>query len=327
MPIRHRLDSLVRRSLLGGLLALLAPLAAAWTDKPVKILVPAPPGGSIDVVARLFAEQLQADTGIQAIVEYKPGAGGAIAVQALRSAPADGQTLMLTSSNVLTEIPHAMKTSFDPLKDVRPIATLARGSIVLVCNPALPATDLPGFVAYAKANPGKLSFATYSAGTASHYAGMILNQKAGLDLAHVPFAGSPPALAQVMGGQIALMFDGMATSLPQIRGGKLRALAVASSARSVHLPSVPTTAELGYPDINYGGWFGFIAAAGLPQELADRINAVMNKSAAAPRLAERLAAAGMEPNQPISSAQMAQLIKADYERNAATVKAFDIKLQ
>jgi tripartite-type tricarboxylate transporter receptor subunit TctC len=323
----HTLFRALRRTLLTGL-AVAGSLAQAqaWTDKPVKVIIPAPSGGSIDVVGRLFAEQLQADTGITAIMDYKPGAGGAIAVQALRSAPADGLTLMLTSSNVLVEIPHVMKTSFDPLKDVKPIATVARGAVVLVANPQVPATDVAGFVNYAKANPGKLSFASYSAGTASHYAGLILNQKAGLDLQHIPFPGSPPALVQVMGGQIPLMFDGMATSLPQIRAGKLKALGVASTARSVHLPQVPTLAEQGYGEVTYGGWFGFIASSAMPDDLIAKINAAIVKSAAVPRLAEKLAAAGLEPNVAMTPAQMGQLIRSDFDRNLATVKAFDIKL-
>lgn len=309
-----------------GLAAIAAQPALAWTDKPVKIIIPAPPGGSIDVVARIFAEQLQADTGINAIVEYKPGAGGAIAVQALRAAPADGFTLMLTSSNVLVEIPHVMKTGFDPLKDVKPVAPVARGALVLVANMSVPAQDVQSFIAYAKANQGKLSFATYSAGTVSHYSGLILNQKAGLDMQHVPFAGSPPALIQVMGGQIPIMFDGMATSLPQIKAGKLRALGVASSSRSTHLPQVPTLVEQGFPEITYGGWFGFIANASMPDELVARINAAIIKSAASPKLAEKLVQSGLESNVPMTPAQMAQLIKTDFERNAATVKTFDIKL-
>ena len=317
------------RALITGLAAAAAATLAqaqAWTDKPVKIIIPAPAGGSIDVVARLFADQLRVDTGMIAIVDYRPGAGGAIAVQALRSAPADGQTLMLTSSNVLVEIPHVMKTSFDPLKDVKPIATVAAGGVVMVVNPAVPATDVASFIAYAKANRGKLGFASYSTGTVSQYAGLILNQKAGLDMQHVPFAGSPPALVQVMGGQIPMMFDGLATSLPQIRAGKLRALAVASATRSIHLPQVPTMVEQGYGEIKYGGWFGFITSSAMPDDLVARINAVIVMSAASPVLAEKLAAAGLEPNVAVTPAQMAQLIKSDFDRNLATVKAFDIKM-
>ena len=314
------------RLLLALVAAAATPLAFGWTDKPVKILVPAPAGGTMDVVARILAEQLSVDIGQPVIVDNKPGAGGAIAVQALMAAPPDGQTIMVTASNILTEIPHVMKTAFDPLKDVRPVATVARAGMVLVAAPSLPAQDVKGLVAYVKANPGKLSFASYSAGTSSHYAGMIFNQKAGLDLQHVPFAGSPPALTQVMGGQIALMFDGIATSMPQIKGGKLKAFAVAAKTRSAHLPQVPTMAELGYPDIDFSNWVGTAVASGVPADIVDKINAATLKAASSPKVRDRLVAAGFEPNTSMTSAQLAQSVKADYERNATIVKAFNIKL-
>ena len=314
------------RLLLALVAAAATPLAFGWTDKPVKILVPAPAGGTMDVVARILAEQLSVDIGQPVIVDNKHGAGGAIAVQALMAAPPDGQTIMVTASNILTEIPHVMKTAFDPLKDVRPVATVARAGMVLVAAPSLPAQDVKGLVAYVKANPGKLSFASYSAGTSSHYAGMIFNQKAGLDLQHVPFAGSPPALTQVMGGQIALMFDGIATSMPQIKGGKLKAFAVAAKTRSAHLPQVPTMAELGYPDIDFSNWVGTAVASGVPADIVDKINAATLKAASSPKVRDRLVAAGFEPNTSMTSAQLAQSVKADYERNATIVKAFNIKL-
>lgn len=314
------------RLLLALLATLTAPLALAWTDKPVRMIVPAPAGGTMDVVARILAEQLSADIGQPVIVDNKPGAGGAIAVQAMVAAPADGQTIMVTASNILTEIPHVMKTGFDPLKDVRPVATVARAAIVLVSAPGLPATDIKGLINHARANPGKLSFASYSAGTSSHYAGMIFNQKAGLDLQHVPFPGSPPALVQVMGGQIAIMFDGLVTSLPQIKGGKLRAYGVAGTTRSAHLPDVPTFAELGLPDIDFSNWLGTVVASGVPAALVDKINAATLKTAAAPKVRDRLVAAGFEPNTSLTAAQLAQSVKAEYDRNAVIVKTFNIQL-
>ena len=314
------------RLLLVILAAVATPHALAWSDKPVKLLVPAPAGGTMDVVARILADQLSADIGQPVVVDNKPGAGGAIAVQAMMTAPADGQTIMVTASNILTEIPHVMKTSFDPLKDVRPVATIARAGMVLVGSPNLAARDLKELITYIKANPGKLSFASYSAGTSSHYAGMIFNQKAGLDLQHVPFAGSPPALAQVMGGQIAVMFDGIVTSMPQIRGGKLKAFGVAAKTRSAHLPQVSALGELGYPDLDFSNWLGTVVAASVPADVADRINAATLKAAAAPKVRDRLTVAGFEPNISLSSSQLTQSVKAEHERNAAIVKAFGIQL-
>ena len=313
--------------LLAATLIAFAPMAMAWTDKPVKLLVPAPAGGTMDVVARIVAAQLSADIGQPVVVDNKPGAGGGIAVQAMNAAAADGQTIMVTASNVLTEIPHVMKTGFDPLKDVKPIATLARAGLVLVGNAAVPADDLKALVAYLKANTGKMSYASYSAGTVSHYAGSIFNQKIGADMQHVPFAGSPPALQQVMGGQIPIMFDGIVTSMPQIKGGKLKAYGVASKVRSAHLPNVPTLAEQGFPELDFSNWLGVVASAKISPEMAAKINAAVLKAAEAPAVKGRMAAVGFEANQGLSSAELSQVVKTDFDRNAAIVKQFDIKAQ
>lgn len=317
---------LVRRSVCIAAISLMAPAAFAWTDKPVKIVVPAPAGGTMDVIARMVGDQLAADIGQPVIIDNKPGAGGAIGVQALRAAPADGQTLMITASNVLTEIPHVMKTSFDPLKDIKPVAVVARASLVFVGNASVPAKDVKGFVAYAKANTGKLSFASYSTGTVSHYAGMIMNQKAGLDLQHVPFPGSPPALTQLMGGHVAAMFDGMATSKPLIAAGKVVAYGIASSKRSPHLPDVPTMAEQGFPDINFSNWLGIVASSGLSNEMADKIHTAIVKVATNPKVRDRMVAVGFEPAEDQSASQLGQAVKVDFDRNAAIVKQFNIQL-
>lgn len=322
----HNLSALTRRAACATALALALPSAMAWTDRPVTLLVPAPAGGTMDVIARLMADQLGSELGKPVIVDNRPGAGGAIAAQALKSAAPDGQTLMLTASNVLTEIPHVMKTGFDPLRDIKPVAVVARAGMVLVGNPVLPAKDMKELVAYLKANPGKFSFASYSAGTSSQYAGMILNQKAGLDLQHIPFAGSPPALTQVMGGQIPIMFDGIVTSRAMVQAGKLRAFGVASKLRSPLLPEVPTLSEQGYPDLVFSNWLAVIAPAGLPNELLEKIHTVIAKAAQAPKVRERMTAAGFETEAPQSPAQLAQLMKADYERNGAIVRTFNIQL-
>ena len=321
---RHFISGMARL----GVAAALALAAPAWafTGKPVRIVVPAPPGGTMDIVARVLADQLSAQIGQPVIVDNKPGAGGIIAAQALIAAPADGQTIMVTASNVLTEIPHVLKGNFDPLKDVKPVAVVARASMVLVTAPKLPAKDMKELVAWLKARPGTQSFASYSAGTSSHYAGMILNQKAGLDLQHVPFPGSPPALVQVVAGQIPLMFDGMATSLPQITSGKVKAIGVAAKSRSSHLPQVPTLAEQGYPDLDFGNWVGVVVSAGVPADVVEKINAEVNKASAAPKVKERLASAGFEPGGQITTAEMAASVRAEFDRNAAIVKQFGIKL-
>lgn len=315
------------RPLLAAALALcLGSPAMAWTSKPVRMLVPAPAGGTMDIVARILADQLSADIGQPVIVDNKPGAGGAIAVQAMLAAAADGQTIMVTASNVLTEIPHVMKTSFDPLKDVKAVATVASASLVLVGAPDLPASNVKELLAYLKSRPGSMSFASFSAGTSSHYAGMILNQKTGLDLQHIPFPGSPPALAQVMGSQIPLMFDGMPTSLPLIKGGKLKVYGVATKTRSSHLPQVPTLGEEGLSELDFTNWVGVVAGGNVSAEIIDRINAAVLKAAEAPKVKNRLVAAGFEPNVAGTATQLQQSVRNDFERNAAIVKTFNIRL-
>jgi tripartite-type tricarboxylate transporter receptor subunit TctC len=319
----------IRLKALAALLAIAAaPLAAsAWTNKPVKIIVAAPPGGTMDVVARIVGDALATEIGQPVIVENKPGAGGAIAVQALNAAPADGQTIMVTTSNVLTEIPLVMKTSFNPVKDVKPVTMVARTGMVLVAAQSTPPSDMKSLVTYLqKDKGGRASFASYSAGTSSHYAGMMFAKRTGLDLTHVPFVGSPPALQQLMGGQIDIMFDGIVTSMPQIKGGKLKAYAVASKTRSVHLPDVPTTAELGYPELDFTNWFGTLVSAKMSDELVSKINIATVKAAMSPKVRDRLIAAGFEPTVSASPEKLAQMVKADYERNAAIVKAFNIRL-
>ena len=324
MP-NHPAPLRMRRAVMAAILTLAMPAAMAWTGKPVRVLVPAPAGGTMDVMARVLAEQLAADLGQPVVVDNKPGGGGAIAINTMLAAPADGQTIMVTATNVLTEVPQVQKTPSDTMKDIRPLAAVGRSRMVLVGAPNVPAKDLKSLITYARANPGKLSFASYSAGTASHYAGAIMNQEAGMDLQHVPFAGSGPALAQVMGGQIPLMYDGMVTSLPMIRAGKLQPYAVASKTRSPMLPQVPTFAEQGYPDIDFSNWVGVIASAQMPADLAQKIQGAVYKAAANPKVRERLESLGYEPMPAQSLQDLNQSLHAEYDRNASIVKTFHIK--
>ena len=308
-------------------LAAVAPLANAWTNKPVKMIVPAPAGGTMDIVARILADSISSEIGQPVVVDNKPGAGGAIAVQALKAATPDGQTIMVTASNILTEIPLVMKTNFDPVADVKPVTMVARASMVLVAPASVPANDVKGLIGHLKTvKGGKGNFASYSTGTSSHYAGMIFASKNGLDLTHVPFPGSPPALQQLMSGQVDLMFDGMATSLPQIKGGKLKAFAVASKTRSVHQPEVPTTAEVGLAEIEFTNWVGTVVSATVPADIVSKMNIATVKAAMSPKVRDRLIAAGFEPTVSESPDKLAQKVKTDIERNAKIVKAFNIHI-
>jgi len=302
-------------------------LAHAWTQKPVRVVVPAPAGGTMDAVARILSEAISAEIGQPVIVDNKPGAGGAIGVQALLNAPADGQTIMFMVSNILTEIPLVMKTSFDPVKDVKPVTMVARSTMVLVGAPAVPANDLKGLIGYMKSGKGgPASYASYSAGTSSHYAGAIFAKKAGLDLQHVPFAGSPPALQNLMGGQVDIMFDGMVTSLPMIKAGKLKVFGVGYGSRLPQLPDVPTMAEQGFGEIDFSNWAGAIVSSKMPDDIVKQIDAVLTKAAASPKVQEKLVAQNFMPVTSESPAQLTKLTRDEYERNAQIVKTYNIQL-
>lgn len=305
-----------------------APMAAhAWTHKPVRIVVPAPAGGTMDVVARVLSEAISTEIGQPVIVDNKPGAGGAIGVQAIMNAPPDGQTIMFTVSNVLTEIPLVMKTSFDPFKDVKPVTAVARSTMVLIGSPAVPATDLKGLISYLKSGKGgPASYASYSAGTSSHYAGAIFNKKAGLDLQHVPFPGSPPALQNLMGNQVDIMFDGAVTALPLIKAGKVKAFGVGARQRLPQLPNVPTMAEQGFGEIDFSNWAGAIVSSKVPDALVKQINAVISKVAANAQVRDKLLANQFTPALSESPDALLKSMHEEYQRNADIVKTYAIRL-
>lgn len=301
--------------------------AFAFTDKPVKLIVPAPPGGTIDVFARIISDQLAHELKQPVIVENRPGAGGAMAVKYMLSQPSDGNTLLVTVTNILTEVPHVLKGGFDAMKDVRPVSQMARSVMVFIASPQFPAKDAKEAIAYIKAHPGQLSFASYSQGTASQYAGAILNQKAGLDMQHVPFPGSAPALAQIMGNQIPLMFDGSVTTKPLVPSGKVKLLAVAYKSRLSDFPNVPTMTEVGYPELDFSNWAGVFASAKTPQPLLEKINATLQKVNASQAVQARYAATGFEPiRQERTLEQLSTDLQAEYQRNGEIVRNFGIKL-
>lgn len=321
----------MRRSCVLLSMALAATLPAgsalAFTEKPVKLIVPAPPGGTIDVFARIISDQLANELKQPVIVENRPGAGGSMAVKYMLSQPADGNTLLVTVTNILTEVPHVLKGGFDAMKDVKPVSQMARSVMVFIASPQFPAKDAKEALAYIKAHPGQLSFASYSQGTASQYAGVILNQKAGLDMQHVPFPGSAPALAQVMGNQIPLMFDGSVTSKPLIPSGKVKLLAIGYKSRLPEYPNVPTMAELGYPEVDFSNWAGVFASSKTPPALMEKIHATLQKVNASQAVQARYVATGFELiRQERTLEQLSSDLQAEYNRNGEIVKNFGIKL-
>ena len=289
-------------------------LAQAWPAKPIRLVVAGPAGGSADLVARLVAEPLARELGQPVVVDNKPGAAGAIAVGELLQAQHDGHTLMVGVNSLVSEIPHIVKLRWDMGKAIVPVAELARGGLVLVGHPTVPAKDLKELVAYAKANPGKVNYASYSPGTLSHVQGLLLNQAAGIDLVHVGYKGSTPALADVMGNHVPLMFDGLATSLPLIKGGKIKAFAVSTPRRAPQLPDVPTFRELGYPQLDALAWMGLWAAPDVPAAVQARLRAATLKVLADGGLRNRMLDTGFEAGATRSQDEMAAGLKADYDR-------------
>ncbi len=258
-----------RRLLAAAALLALAPLRAraqggAFPNKPLRLIAAGPAGATADLIARLIADALARKLGQTAIVEPKPGAAGALAVSDLIQSPHDGHTLLVGVNSLVSEIPHIVKLRIDMARELRPLAELARGGLVLVANPSFPARTLAELIAYAKANPGKLNVASYSPGTLSHVLGLLLNRAAGIELQHVGYKGSTPALSDVMGGHVPLMFDGIGTSLPLLRAGKLKAFAVSTPKRSPVLPEVPTFTELGYPTLEALAWMGLWCPPDVP---------------------------------------------------------------
>lgn len=301
--------------------------APAWPTKAVRIVIGAPPGGTADIVARLLAEGLQKEWGQPVIVDAKPGAAGLIAMQDFLGQPADGHTLLVSVNALVTEIPHVLKVRFDPFKDVKPLADLSRSGLVLVGNPALSARNVAEVVAHARANPGKLAYASYSAGTISHTMGLELNKAAGIDLNHVPYKGSPPALQDVMGGHIALMFDGPATSIPMIKGGRLKAFAVSGPKRNPALPDVPTFAEQGYPMLDEVAWMGLWIKPDAPADTQAKIRQAALKVMAQPTVQARLAELGNDLGTGATPEELARQLRVASDKQGATLRALGVKPQ
>ncbi|MDM0113507.1 tripartite tricarboxylate transporter substrate binding protein [Variovorax sp. J22R133] len=322
---------LTRRSLataLGAAFALLS-TTTAWaqtpSDKAVRIIAAGPPGGTLDVVSRLLAEGLQKELHQTVVVEAKPGAGGALAVNDLMQAPHDGSTMIVSLDALVSEIPHIVKLRFDMAKEVKPIAELARGGLVMVGNPSVPAKTLAELVAYVKANPGKVSYASYSAGTVSHVMGLQLNKAAGIDMTHVAYKGTPPALVDVVGGHVPLMFAGIPNAIPLIKAGKVVPYAVSLPQRSPNLPQVPTFTELGYPQMEALAWVGLWVTPDVPAASQTRLREAALKVMAQPAIRERLMEFGLAPGQPRTPEDMTQALRADFERIGAVLKSIDFK--
>ena len=325
-----------RRSLL-TLLACLAPFAAAaqasWPTKPVTIIVPFAPGGTTDLLARALAPELSRAFGQQFVVDNKAGAGGNVGAEIVAKAPNDGYTLLMGTVGT-----HGFnralypKLPYDPIKDFTPITLVAAVPNVMEMNAdkakALNINSVADFIKYAKANPGKLNMASSGSGTSIHLAGELFKTMTGSFMTHIPYRGSGPALLDLVGGNADVMFDNLPSSMQQIKGGKLKALAVTSSQRSPALPDVPTVEEAGGPALKgyeASSWFGLLAPAGTSPEIVNRIQQEVAKSLGTPAIKEKLQAQGAIPsgNTP---AEFAKLIDSEHIKWAKVVKASGAKV-
>ena len=299
----------------------------AYPGKPVKIIVPFPPGGSTDIVARAIGERLQAALGQPFVVDNKAGASGNIGMgEAVRS-PADGYTLVLGAPQTLTINPQIFANlPFDPQKDLAPIAVIASVPNVLVVTNKLPVKTPQELLAYAKANPGKLNYGSSSIGGTPHLSAEMFKAMTDTSIVHVPYKGSAPAVQDLVGGQIEMMFDNLPAALPQIRAGNLRALAVTTLKRSPSAPDLPTLDESGLKGFDSQGWFALLAPVGTPAAILEKINAEVNKALATPEFRERLQAVGAEPVGGTID-DFKQRIRQETERWAKVIKFANIKAQ
>lgn len=262
-------------------LAAMAPFAVAqdYPSKPVRLIVPFPPGGSVDLVARLVGKSLSDTLKQPFLIDNKPGASGNVGADFVAKSPADGYTLLVGSAGVFAANQHLYANPpFDPQKVFSPVMRVVDQPNILVVRPDFPAKNLKELIAMAKEKPGKLSFGSASVGSAQHFSAEVLMQQAGIELLHVPYKGGAPALTDLMGGQIDVLFDTSPTALPYVKSGKLRALAITSGQRSPLLPDVPTMKEAGLPNFEVVTWTGIAAPAGTPKHIVDKLNATIRSA-------------------------------------------------
>ena len=300
--------------------------AQAWPAKPIKWVVPFAPGGTTDILARTIGDKLAIALGQPVIIENKPGAGGGVGADYTAKAPADGYTIM--GGTIST---HAINASlykslpYDPVKDFAPITLIARVPNMLVVNPDVPAKNVAELIALMKASPAKYTFASSGNGTSQHLSGELFKTMAGVEMQHIPYKGSPPALQDVVGGQVTMTFDNITTAWPLAKGGKLRALAVTTAKRSSVAPEVPTLAESGLAGYEVGSWQGVFAPAATPPEIVKRLNAEIVKIIRMPDVNEKLTALGAEPvgNTP---EEFGALVRAEVGKWADVVKKSGAKV-
>lgn len=300
--------------------------AQNYPSQPIKIIVATPPGGIADLVGRTFAQKLS-EGGKTAFVENRTGAGGALAAEATAKAAPDGYTLFISMHQTNAILPHLVsKLSYDPLKDFAPILHATSSANILVIHPSVPAKTVKELAAYAKSNPGKLTYASQGNGSSGHVVGEQFKRLTSVNITHVPYRGAAPAGQDLVAGHVSMMFDIVPLARTQIAAGTLRALAVASPQRLAAIPDVPTMAESGFPQIEGGPWFGIVAPAGTPRAVIELLNAEGRKAFAAPDVRDRFLAQGILL--PLGTPeQYGAFITTEYKRWGAIIRSVGIRLE
>jgi len=301
--------------------------AQSYPNKPIRLVVPYPAGGPLDIMARAIGQKLTEAWKQPVVVDNRAGAGGNIGADFVAKSAPDGYTLLMGAVATHAINPSLYsKIPYDPVKDFAPVALVAQVPNILVVNPALPAKTVQELIDLARAKPGYLNFASGSTGSTGHLAGELFNTMAGVKMVHIPYKGAAPATADLLGGQVQLMFDNLASALPNVKAGKLRALAVTTLARSPAMPDLPTIAESGLPGFDLTTWFGILVPAGTPPEIVARLNAEIVRALNAKDMRERLEKMGAEPPANNTPEHFAAFIRAEAAKYAKVVKESGAKV-
>nr|WP_244214696.1 tripartite tricarboxylate transporter substrate binding protein [Cupriavidus plantarum] len=299
-------------------------MAQAYPSKPIQLVIPFPPGGATDVIGRLVGKKLGEKLGQSVVIDNRPGAGTIVGAGFAAKAAPDGYTLFLSSGTTFTVNPAIHpKLPYDPVKSFEPIGLTGRTGLILLANRDVPVNDLKQLVASAKAAPGKYSYGTFGAGTTAQFAGEMLFNLAGIKLLHVPYKGSAPAMTDLIGGQIPFTIDTVAAAIPQVRGGKVKAIAVTTAKRSQLLPNVPTVAEAGYPGLDADTWLALVAPRGLPADVKQKLEGALAAAMADADTRKQLLDAGFEPSY-ANSAAVSALIARELPLMRATAQRANI---
>ena len=305
----------------------LSQTAGAYPARQVRIVVPLPPGGNVDLVVRALAPRLTEGLGQQMIVDNRPGASSLVGTQLVAKSPADGYTI-LAIANTFAVVPSLIPNpGYDPLRDFAPISLTCLVPMVLVANPALPVRSVKDLIALAKARPNQISYASAGTGATGHMAAELLSRAAGLKMLHVPYKGNAQSIVDVIAGHVAIMFDQVSTSGPQIKAGKLRGLAVTSRKRSPLFPDIPTLDESAMPGFEDITFNGLIAPAGTPREILNRLNAEIGKAVRTPSVRDRFLELGVELTSSPSPEDFRAYIKAEFDKKARLAREAGIKLE